>query len=73
MKKNLPALILIFILLIFWQAGAMKMDAAYILPSPIQILAKLWELKDVLFCIHLPATMLVTFLGLGISIILGLA
>ena len=41
-KANLPALIFLFALLILWQAGAMGMDAAYILPSPTQILAKLW-------------------------------
>ena len=44
-KANLPALIFLFALLILWQAGAMGMDAAYILPSPTQILAKLWELR----------------------------
>ena len=59
-KANLPALIFLFALLILWQAGAMGLDAAYILPSPTQILAKLWELRDVLFTVHLPATMLVT-------------
>ena len=63
----------LFALLILWQAGAMGLDAAYILPSPTQILAKLWELRDVLFTVHLPATMLVTAIGLGISLVLGLA
>ena len=57
-KANLPALIFLFALLILWQAGAMGMDAAYILPSPTQILAKLWELRQPLFTVHLPATML---------------
>ena len=72
-KANLPALIFLFALLILWQAGAMGLDAAYILPSPTQILRKLWELRDVLFTVHLPATMLVTAIGLGISLVLGLA
>ena len=72
-KANLPALIFLFALLILWQAGAMGMDAAYILPSPTQILAKLWELRAPLFTVHLPATMLVTAIGLGISLVLGLA
>ena len=72
-KANLPAMIFLFALLILWQAGAMGLDAAYILPSPTQILAKLWELRDVLFTVHLPATMLVTAIGLGISLVLGLA
>lgn len=73
MKKNLPAIILTTILLVLWQVIAMIINAHYILPSPTQILVKLWELKEPLFLVHLPATMGVTILGLAISIILGLA
>ena len=73
MKKNLPAIILTAILLVLWQVIAMIINAHYILPSPTQILVKLWELKEPLFLVHLPATMGVTILGLAISIILGLA
>ena len=74
MKKNanLPALIFLFVLLIFWQAGAMGMNAAYILPSPTQILVRMWELRGPLLTAHLPATLLCTGIGLGISIVLGL-
>ena len=72
MKTNLPALIFLFALLVLWQAGAMGLDAAYILPSPTQILQKLWELRGPLFTVHLPATMLVTAIGLAISLVLGL-
>lgn len=71
-KNNLPALIFLFVLLMLWQLGAMKVNAAYILPTPIQILKKLWELRVILFTVHLPATMLVTLIGLAISLILGL-
>lgn len=71
-NANLPALIFLFVLLMLWQFGAMQMDAAYILPTPVQILKKLWELRDVLFTVHLPATMGVTLLGLAISVVLGL-
>lgn len=71
-KNQLPALIVVFALLILWQMGAMHMDAAYILPSPTQILQKLWELRVPLFTAHLPATMQVTAIGLGISIVFGL-
>lgn len=71
-KKNLPSVILIFLFLFVWQIIAMNMGKAYILPSPVQILVKLWELKNILFTVHLPATMGVTLLGLFISIILGL-
>lgn len=76
MKKNcntnLPALIFLFALLMLWQLGAMKVDAAYILPTPVQILKKLWELREVLVTVHLPATMLVTLVGLVISLGFGL-
>lgn len=73
MKKNanLPALILTFALLMAWQLGAMGMDAAYILPSPVQVLQRLWELRGPLLTAHLPATLLCTGIGLAISIVLG--
>ena len=71
-KNNLTALIFMFALLMLWQLGAMKVNAAYILPTPVQILQKLWELRVILFTVHLPATMLVTAIGLAISLILGL-
>lgn len=72
MKKNLPSIILIIVLLGLWQIIAMIINAHYILPSPTQILVKLWDLREPLFTVHLPATMGVTGLGLIISIILGL-
>lgn len=50
----------------------MGIDAAYILPTPIQVLQRLWELRVPLVTVHLPATMTVTVVGLGISIGLGL-
>lgn len=71
-KAHLPAAIFVFALLMCWQAGAMKMNKIYILPSPTQILQRLWELRVPLLTVHLPATMKVTALGLGISLVLGL-
>ena len=68
MKRNISSLILVFILLLFWQGAAMGINAAYILPSPTQILARLWELRTPLFLVHLPATMGVTALGLLLAI-----
>lgn len=73
MKKNLPSIILMIVLLGIWQIIAMIINAHYILPSPTQILVKLWYLREPLFTVHLPATMGVTGLGLIISIIIGLA
>ncbi len=72
-RGNLPALCLVALLLTGWQAAAMKVNAAYIIPSPIQILTRLWELRVPLCTVHLPATMLVTGLGLLISLLLGLS
>lgn len=72
MKKNMPSALLVLILLMLWQGVAMGIDAAYILPSPIGILVRLWELRVPLFMVHLPATMGVTALGLLISVVLGL-
>lgn len=71
MKKNMPALALGISLILLWQFIAMGINAAYILPSPLQILVKLWQLKEILLLVHLPATMGVTFLGLLISVVLG--
>lgn len=70
-RSTLPAMCFVGALLIVWQLGAMKVDAAYIIPSPIQILVRLWELREPLFTAHLPATMLCTGLGLLISVALG--
>lgn len=50
----------------------MGLNAAYILPSPVQIIRKLWELREPLFTVHLPATMTITLVGLLISVVLGL-
>lgn len=71
-RNNLPAMVLLLALLVLWQLGAMRVNAAYILPSPLQILQKLWELRGPLLKVHLPATMLVCAVGLAISLGLGL-
>lgn len=72
MKKSMPSIIVTLVIFIIWQIIAVKMNASYILPSPLEILQKIWELRDILIGVHLPATMGVTVLGLIISIILGL-
>lgn len=71
-NANLSAMLFLFALLILWQIGAMGMNAAYILPSPTQILVRMWELREPLLTAHLPATMLCTGIGLVISVVLGL-
>jgi putative hydroxymethylpyrimidine transport system permease protein len=72
MKKNTPAIILTVFIIILWQIIAKLINAAYILPSPVQIILKIWELRKTLFFVQLPATMNVTFIGLIISIVFGL-
>jgi len=65
------SLTLAFLLLIAWEIGARRYDKAYILPSPSEIIFKLWDLRDVLFFVHLPATLQIVVIGLSISIIFG--
>ncbi|MDO4556510.1 MAG: ABC transporter permease [Lachnospiraceae bacterium] len=70
-KRKMPSWIFLLALLLIWQVLAGRMDAAYILPTPVQILKKMWELREPLFYEHLPATMSITLIGLMISIVLG--
>lgn len=72
-NNTLPALIFSFLLIVFWQIGASYVNASYILPTPIEVLKKLWELRVPLFTVHLPATIKCTFIGLVISILLGIS
>ena len=72
-RANLPAAMLVFALLMFWQIAAMGMNAAYIMPSPAQVVQRLWDLRGPIFTAHLPATMYVVDIGLMISIVLGMA
>lgn len=71
LKELLPALTLSSILLALWEVGARIVDEMYILPSPSAIVMKIWKLKDILFTVHLPATLYVVLIGVAISIVLG--
>ncbi|PEZ07511.1 ABC transporter permease [Bacillus sp. AFS018417] len=66
-----PAFIVTAIFLIVWEVGARILDEMYILPSPSAIVQKMWELRDILLTVHLPATLSVTVIGIIISIVLG--
>jgi putative hydroxymethylpyrimidine transport system permease protein len=70
-KKYRSSIIICLLFFAVWEAIARYIDAMYILPSPTAIVKKIWELKDILFLVHLPATLAVTFEGLGISIVFG--
>lgn len=71
LKDLLAPLALVLLLLTAWQWVAGSVGLTFVLPSPTQVMAKLWELREVLFTVHLPATLLVVFTGLFISILLG--
>src|SRR5699024_144338 len=72
-KKYLSTVILFILFLIIWEIIARMMNIMFILPSPTAVGVRLWELKSELLLNHLPATLIVTLIGLIISIILGVA
>lgn len=63
--------LLILVLVFCWEIGARLLAMPYILPAPSEIANKLWELRSTLLLEHLPATLLIVVIGLGISIVLG--
>ena len=70
-KDYTAPLLLVFFLLIVWEVVARIIGMAYILPSPIQVVIKLWEIKELLFFAHLPPTLLIIVTGLLLSTFLG--
>ncbi|NYF25251.1 ABC transporter permease [Sporosarcina sp. JAI121] len=71
--KNMTSPLIVIMFLSCWELGARLYDKAFILPSPIQIFIRFWELKKVLLLQHLPATLLTIIIGLLISIVAGTA
>lgn len=71
MRKYKSSIIVGILFFIIWELVARYINAMYILPSPSRILQKTWELREPLFLVHLPSTLLITFIGLIISIALG--
>src|SRR5690625_4762998 len=71
MKTYLPTICLIGFILLLWKVTARVVDKLFLLPSPQDIVVKLWELKSYLIVNHLPVTLIVILLGLGISVFLG--
>ncbi|MED4532999.1 ABC transporter permease [Metabacillus fastidiosus] len=70
-KKYFTPSLLVLILLVIWQITASMMNMAFILPSPLQVVEKLWGIGDILLTVHLPATLLIVVIGLFISIVFG--
>ncbi|WP_100408323.1 ABC transporter permease [Bacillus solitudinis] len=63
--------LLIMTFLIAWEMIAKIIQKPYLFPSPYEIGAKMVELHDILFYIHLPATLSIIVIGLLASTILG--
>ena len=72
MKDKILLIAINISIIALWQILATIINAPYILPTPVNVLIKIWELRQILFTVHLPYTMLITSLGLGISVILGI-
>jgi putative hydroxymethylpyrimidine transport system permease protein len=70
-RDYLGSVILVAIFITVWELWAGSYNKSFILPTPSDIVLKLWELKTVLLMVHLPATLQVVLLGLGISIFFG--
>ncbi|MFS0644243.1 ABC transporter permease [Siminovitchia sp. 179-K 8D1 HS] len=71
LKKYGLSILLLLLLLIGWESGARLYGKPFILPSPIQIAERLWELRAVLFIGHLLPTTLIMLIGLLLSLICG--
>jgi len=62
---------LIILLLVIWEIGAELLNMGFILPTPTDVMMKIWDIKEPLFLEHLPATSLIIIIGLSLSIFLG--
>jgi putative hydroxymethylpyrimidine transport system permease protein len=72
-KDRLPAVILVIALIAAWQIAAEAINMKHILPSPLDIVLKIWELRESLFLHHLPSTLATVGAGWGLAIALGIA
>lgn len=73
LKYYASSVILLLLLLLGWEIAANQVNKPFILPSPTLILAKMVELHEVLFKVHLLATLEVVLIGLFISIVFGVS
>ena len=71
-RINYPSLILGTCFLILWQAAAVVIDRSHILPGPLQILMRTWELRESLLFHHMPSTLLTILCGWLVSVIVGI-
>lgn len=57
--------------LVVWEFIAKIIDRSFILPSPTQVGVRLWELKETLLLVHMPATASIIAVGIVLSVLLG--
>ena len=70
-KNNRLVLGTVAFLVIFWEILARMIRTPHILPGPVKILQCLWELKETLFLVHLPATLAAVMAGFILSVFIG--
>lgn len=71
-RNYISSSLVILFFLIIWQFGAALYNKPFILPTPGEIAAELWELKEVLIIKHLPATLTIILIGLAFSVAIGI-
>ncbi|ARK30434.1 ABC transporter permease [Halalkalibacter krulwichiae] len=70
-KNYYTSILVVFVLFISWELIARLIGMAFILPSPIQVMVKLWDIRELLFWVHLPSTLAIIIIGLALSILFG--
>ena len=72
LRKNWPALLSAAIILAAWQLAANRINMGHILPGPVQIIKRTWELRESLFLHHLPSTLETVLCGWVLSTAIGI-
>lgn len=70
-KEWMPAFMLAAFLLILWQLAACIIGKSHILPGPVEIVKRTWELRASLLLHHLPTTLVTILTGWTLAIAVG--
>lgn len=71
-QSKIPAIILVLLLLLLWQLGAMRVNIPHIIPAPIAVVKRTWELRKTLLFHQLPVTLWTILAGLFISVLIAI-
>ncbi|UOE93023.1 MULTISPECIES: ABC transporter permease [Bacillaceae] len=71
LRYSVYSLLFLSMIGIGWELWAKYYNKPYLLPAPSHIGQKMVELHDILFFVHLPATLQIVVIGLTISIVFG--